>query len=74
MLYNSFGQYLKYRRIEKGLTESELCHNLDIQLTYYKKVENDKAQLSFSLFKKLYKYLELDDITCTILLNKLRRK
>jgi transcriptional regulator with XRE-family HTH domain len=74
MLYKSFGKYLKSRRVEKGLTDVELCNDLDIQLSYYRKVELDKAQLSFSLFQKLHKYLELDDITCVVLLKKLKRK
>ena len=67
-IYKSWNHYLKMKRFEKGLTPREVSEKVGISKEYYEKVESGKIRPSISLFQKLYKILELDEVTCVVLL------
>ena len=67
-LYKTWKEYVKFKRFEKGYTFSEMGEKLNISPEFYKKVELGKVQPSRSLFQKLVKILELDEITCVVLI------
>ncbi|HEY2493213.1 helix-turn-helix domain-containing protein [Paenibacillus sp. IHBB 10380] len=44
MLQNeTFGQYIRSLRLNKGWTQNEVCEKANIKFTYLSKIENDKS-------------------------------
>lgn len=67
-LYKTWKEYLKFKRLEKGYTFSEVASKLNVTQEFYKKVELGMVQPSRSLFQRLVKLLGLDIITSIVLI------
>lgn len=59
-LMNTFGEFLRKKRIEKGLNQSEFGHRLGIIMTDISKIENGKKKFPFSSLKLLSTFLDID--------------
>lgn len=56
--------------MEKSYTQNEVAEKLNVSVDLYKKVELGLARPSKSLFLKLMRILDLDEITCVVLIKK----
>lgn len=60
--YLKFGEVLKQKRLEKGLTLGELSRISHIKKSYLWSLENeDKRRMSYALFKRLEMALQIED-------------
>lgn len=59
-----FGENMKKIRLEKGMSQGDICRELGLDRAYISNVENGKQNLTLSTMEKIAKALEVgvDDL------------
>lgn len=55
-----FGENMKKIRLEKGLSQGDICRALDLDRSYISNVENGKQNLTISTMEKISRVLGVD--------------
>ena len=55
-----FIKYVKQKRIEKNILIKDMAKLLEISVSYYSKLENNKSKLDYNKVKLLSEILEID--------------
>lgn len=54
-----FGDNMKKRRVEKSMSQGDICRTLDLDRSYISNVENGKQNLTLSTMDKIAKVLDI---------------
>ncbi|PIT89217.1 MAG: DNA-binding protein [Candidatus Levybacteria bacterium CG10_big_fil_rev_8_21_14_0_10_36_7] len=54
-----FGENMKRIRLEKGMSQGDICRALDLDRAYISNVENGKQNLTISTMEKVAKALDV---------------
>ena len=55
-----FGENMKKIRLEKGMSQGDICRSLGLDRAYISNVENGKQNLTISTMEKVAKALEVN--------------